>query len=53
MVQGFDKLTAIRSELNQLFLERSELIDGALCALLSAQHVLVIGPPGDCQIHVG
>ncbi len=49
MAQEFDKLTAIRGELNQLFLERSELIDGALCALLSAQHVLVIGPPGTAK----
>jgi MoxR-like ATPase len=39
----------IRDELQQLFLERSELIDGALTALLSAQHVLVIGPPGTAK----
>ena len=25
------------------------LIDGALCALLSASHVLVIGPPGTAK----
>jgi MoxR-like ATPase len=43
------KLAAIRDELNQLFLERTELIDGALCALLSAHHVLVIGPPGTAK----
>jgi MoxR-like ATPase len=46
---AFDKLNRIRDELNQLFLERSELIDGSLCALLSANHVLVIGPPGTAK----
>jgi MoxR-like ATPase len=43
------KVAAIRDELNQLFLERTDLIDGALCALLSAHHVLVIGPPGTAK----
>ena len=28
---------------------RGELIDGALCALLSSQHVLIIGPPGTAK----
>jgi MoxR-like ATPase len=42
-------LRAIRDELQQLFLERTELIDGALVALLSAQHLLVIGPPGTAK----
>ena len=32
-----------------MFLERDELIDGALVALLAAQHVLVIGPPGTAK----
>ena len=32
-----------------MFLERAELIDGALVALLAAQHVLVIGPPGTAK----
>jgi MoxR-like ATPase len=39
----------MREELQQMFLERTELIDGALVALLSAQHVLVIGPPGTAK----
>jgi len=42
-----DVLRTIREELRQIFLERDELIDGALVALLAAQHVLVIGPPGE------
>lgn len=44
-----EKLRKIRDELQQLFLERTELIDGALAALLSAQHVLIIGPPGTAK----
>jgi len=42
-------LRSIREELGQIFLERDELIDGALVALLAAQHVLVIGPPGTAK----
>jgi MoxR-like ATPase len=49
MMSASAKLPAIRDELNQLFLERGDLIDGALCALLSAHHVLVIGPPGTAK----
>ena len=44
-----DKLRKIRDELQQLFLERTELIDGALAALLSAQHVMIVGPPGTAK----
>ena len=44
-----DKLRAIREEFQRTFLERVELIDGSLAALLSAQHVLIIGPPGTAK----
>jgi MoxR-like ATPase len=44
-----EKLKKIREELKQMFLERGDLIDGALCALLSSQHVLIIGPPGTAK----
>ena len=44
-----EKLRKIREELQQLFLERTDLIDGALTALLSAQHLLIIGPPGTAK----
>ncbi len=44
-----DVLRTIRDELQQIFLERNELIDGALVALVVAQHVLVIGPPGTAK----
>ncbi len=39
-------LEALRHELQALFVERDEFVDGALAALLSRQHVLLIGPPG-------
>ena len=44
-----DALRALRDELQQIFLERTALIDGALVGLLAAQHVLVIGPPGTAK----
>ncbi|TMA49036.1 MAG: AAA family ATPase, partial [Deltaproteobacteria bacterium] len=44
-----DVQRTIRDELQQVFLERTELIDGALVALVAAQHVLVIGPPGTAK----
>jgi MoxR-like ATPase len=49
MSDALARLARIREELNQAFLERAELIDGALCALLSANHVLIIGPPGTAK----
>lgn len=49
MVEAWGKLARIRDELNARFFERGELIDGALCALLSAHHVLIIGPPGTAK----
>ena len=49
MVSAKDKLKKIREELRQLFLERADLIDGALAALLSSNHLLIIGPPGTAK----
>jgi MoxR-like ATPase len=43
------KLEKLRDELNRMFFERAELIDGALAALLSRSHVLLIGPPGTAK----
>src|SRR5512136_862645 len=44
-----DRLRRVREELGQLFLERSEVIDGALAALLAGQHILLVGPPGTAK----
>lgn len=44
-----DALRAMREELQQLFLERADVIDGALTALLSGHHVLIVGPPGTAK----
>jgi MoxR-like ATPase len=44
-----DALHRIREELQQTFLERADLIDGALVALLCGHHLLVIGPPGTAK----
>ena len=41
-----ETLARVRDELEQAFVERSEVIEGALVALLSRSHVLLIGPPG-------
>ena len=49
IMTGQEKLKKIRDELKQTFLERADLIDGALAALLSSNHVLVIGPPGTAK----
>jgi len=44
-----EKFRKIREELRQTFLERSDLIDGVLSALLCSQHVLIVGPPGTAK----
>ena len=44
-----EKLKSIREELKQTFVERADLIDGALAALLSSHHLLIIGPPGTAK----
>src|SRR6202451_3766584 len=46
---AISKLARSREELNRMFLERIDLIDGALVAMLSANHVLIIGPPGTAK----
>jgi MoxR-like ATPase len=45
----YEKVKKIRDELRQMFLERGDLIDGALAALLSSNHLLIIGPPGTAK----
>lgn len=43
------KIQELKDALNKRFLERSELVDGALTALLCKEHVLQIGPPGTAK----
>lgn len=40
------KLQDIEKEMNELFRERQPVIRGILCAALSKQHIMMIGPPG-------
>lgn len=44
-----DKVASIARELAQVFVERDEVIEGALAALLARQHVLLLGPPGTAK----
>jgi MoxR-like ATPase len=39
-------LTTLRTELNSIFIERGNVIDGCLASLLAGEHVLLLGPPG-------
>src|SRR5574341_181308 len=49
MEGAVEKLRKIREELRGEFFERDDVIDGALSALLSGSHVLLIGPPGTAK----
>lgn len=40
------KINAIKSELLAIFLERDEVIEDLMRALVSGQHILMLGPPG-------
>ena len=42
-------LQKLRTELHALFPERRLVIDGALCAVLAREHVLLLGPPGTAK----
>jgi MoxR-like ATPase len=49
MERALEKLKVIEEELKGEFFERDEVIEGALCALLSGCHMLLIGPPGTAK----
>lgn len=44
-----EKLASVARELGQVFVERTEVVEGALAALLAGQHVLLVGPPGTAK----
>lgn len=46
---AWDKLQLLRSQLKTYFKQREELVDGALAALLSGVHILIVGPPGTAK----
>jgi MoxR-like ATPase len=43
------RLGAVRAELKGLLVERDEVVDGLLVALLARHHVLLLGPPGTAK----
>lgn len=49
MNQSNERLQQVRRELKELFIERDELVDGVLAAVLARQHVLMLGPPGTAK----
>jgi MoxR-like ATPase len=44
-----DKIQIIRGALRAQFIERDDVIDGLLCALLAQEHVILLGPPGTAK----
>jgi MoxR-like ATPase len=49
MSKQHTQLHALRQELNQTLLERETAIDAALLALLTGEHLLLLGPPGTAK----
>ena len=44
-----ERLATIRNELSAVFIERDEVVEGLLCALLAGEHVLLLGPVGTAK----
>jgi MoxR-like ATPase len=49
MERTIEKIKRIKEELKAQFFEREEVIDGIFCALISGNHILLIGPPGTAK----
>jgi len=49
MTTPIETLARIRDEIEQTFVERGEVIEGALVALVARCHVLLVGPPGTAK----
>lgn len=46
---GFTKLQQLRDSLQASFVERGNVINGILAALIAGEHVLLLGPPGTAK----
>lgn len=49
MERELEKLNNVIAELKASFFERNHLVDGAVCAILTSQHIIIIGPPGTAK----
>jgi len=49
MERALEKLIQIRNELKNEYYERDDVIDGTFTALLTDNHMLLIGPPGTAK----
>ena len=49
MTSPLQPIQQLSKDLNARFPERREVIDGALCAVLAGEHVLLLGPPGTAK----
>lgn len=49
---GVQKINAIYNELKMMFKEREEIIKMCLIAVITKQHVLLLGPPGTARIDI-
>lgn len=49
MERKLDKLNNIIKELKSDFYERDEVVEGSVCALLTSNHMLILGPPGTAK----
>lgn len=48
-MQTYPAIQSLRAQLVARFPEREGVIDGALCAVLASEHVLLLGPPGTAK----
>ena len=52
MERALEKLKQIEKELRTKYFERDQVIKGAFCALLTQNHLLLIGPPGTAKSQI-
>ncbi len=52
MERALEKLKQIEKELKSKYFERDQVIEGAFCALLTQNHLLLVGPPGTAKSQI-